>query len=433
MCITEKKFKKQVGKLWLGNNDLLWLGDIIDQAVKSQSLGEFFKHRRDGYKAIHVIRRANKHGTFLETSEFHSGSRQGVIRIPEGEARQGWRQFSRLCRGFKASTVVPQRQNPIGHDRERRKGQTGGEGLYRETERREPHISQNFESGISVNVNPAVAVMANDTLNIPINTNANPTVNARVALVINMELECGPTGQWDISWAKVIKSEAGAQSKTQPAASMTLNPGQREMGPNPHLTRAPQKQVWRPKSNPIQNGSSLKYQTSGSHSNLLAKGTQLKNPTESMPLDRAADATPPADMAIEASSEVSDWALQLRDGRRLVVPSIPMAPLSSNPFFALSSECLAVGKCFSTDLGGVSAEEWTESGELDIESSLQLSKYEQEGVVSDEEGWDEDAMWVEPLAISPPEVEVHIEEKDPVGTRENSTGDIQPPKSSKGP
>ena len=138
-------------------------------------------------------------------------------------------------------------------------------------------------------------------------------------------------------------------------------------------------------------------------------------------------------MAIKASSEVSDWALQLRDGRRLVVPSIPMAPLSSNPFFALSSECLEVGKCFSTDLGGVSAEEWTESGELDIESSLQLSKYEQEGVVSDEEGWDEDAMWVEPLAISPPEVEVHIEEKDPVGTRENSTGDIQPPESSKGP
>lgn len=90
LCITEKKFKKPVGKLWVGNNNLIWLGDVIDQAVKSQSLGEFFKHRRDGYKAIHVIRRSNKNGTFLETSEFHSGSRQGVIRIPEGVARQGW-------------------------------------------------------------------------------------------------------------------------------------------------------------------------------------------------------------------------------------------------------------------------------------------------------------------------------------------------------
>ena len=59
VCITEKKFKKQVGKLWLGNNDLLWLGDIIDQVVKSQTLRDFFKHRREGYKALHVIRRSN--------------------------------------------------------------------------------------------------------------------------------------------------------------------------------------------------------------------------------------------------------------------------------------------------------------------------------------------------------------------------------------
>ena len=47
-----------------------------------------------------------------------------------------------------------------------------------------------------------------------------------------------------------------------------------------------------------------------------------------------------------------------------------MAPLSSNPFFALLLNCLEVGKCLSTDLGVVSAEEWTESGELDIDSSL---------------------------------------------------------------
>ena len=194
LCITEKKFKKPVGKLWLGYNNLIWLGDVIDQAVKSRSLGEFFKHRCDGYKAIHVICRSNKHGTFLESSEFHSGSRQGVIRIPEGVARQGWLQFSNLCKGFKASTVVLQRQIPIGHDCQRRKGKTGDEGLHREIEGREPHISQNIEPGIPVNVNPTEEVMANDTFNIPINIHTNPIINARVALVINMELVCGPGG-----------------------------------------------------------------------------------------------------------------------------------------------------------------------------------------------------------------------------------------------
>ncbi|GMY26974.1 hypothetical protein FCV25MIE_22216, partial [Fagus crenata] len=42
-----------------------------------------FEITQDGYKALHVIRRSNQHGQLLEISEFHSGSRQGVIRIPE--------------------------------------------------------------------------------------------------------------------------------------------------------------------------------------------------------------------------------------------------------------------------------------------------------------------------------------------------------------
>lgn len=100
-----------------------------------------------------------------------------------------------------------------------------------------------------------------------------------------------------------------------------------------------------------------------------------------------------------------------------------MAPLSSNPFFALSSECLAAGKYLSTDLGVDSVEEWIESSELDFDFSLELSKYEQGGVVSDEGIWDEDAIWVEPLVISLPEVEERLEEKGILDDPENSTGD----------
>jgi hypothetical protein len=79
LCITERKFNKTLGTLWLRNKDMTWLSDTINKAVQSRTRGDFFKHRWDGYKALHVIRRSNQHGNFLEVSKFHSGSCQSVI------------------------------------------------------------------------------------------------------------------------------------------------------------------------------------------------------------------------------------------------------------------------------------------------------------------------------------------------------------------
>ena len=78
-----------MGKLWLGQKDLEWLGDCIEKAMRHQKDDEFVQHHRDGYKAIHAIRRSNQNGSFLELSEFHSGSRQGVLRVPAGVDWQG--------------------------------------------------------------------------------------------------------------------------------------------------------------------------------------------------------------------------------------------------------------------------------------------------------------------------------------------------------
>ena len=150
----------------------------------------------------------------------------------------------------------------------------------------------------------------------------------------------------------------------------------------------------------------------------------MSNPMAPKQLDRAIVATSPVESAIDASSNASEWALQLRDSRRLVVPSILVAHLSSNPFFALSSDFLEAGKCLSIDLGVLSSDEWTEDGEFDRDSSLEISKFEQGGVVGDEGDWDEDAMWVKPLAISLPDAEVRIEEKGILGAHEKSTREL---------
>ena len=297
MCITEKKFKKTVGQLWLGNNDLTWLGDILDQVVKNGKSDEFFKHRRDGYKALHVIRRSNKHGMFLEISEFHSGSRQGVIRIPEGAERQGWVHLSKLCKGFMAPLVVPQRNIPIGRDMERRKGEVGVAGRDKEREAKEPRISQTYgKNGKNVinAMNLVEGNMAKDIINVPLHIQTKPTINARVELVLKLELVCGPNGHWDVSWAKVTNTTGGAQEKPHnPETHSDLGKSQLKVGQE---ARVPLKQIWRPKSgpssltghHPSHVDSSLSTQSPGS----LAKYPSIvrspePNPTELEHVERA--------------------------------------------------------------------------------------------------------------------------------------------------
>uniref|UniRef100_A0A2N9GX79 Reverse transcriptase domain-containing protein n=1 Tax=Fagus sylvatica TaxID=28930 RepID=A0A2N9GX79_FAGSY len=99
LSITRNKFGKVMGKIWLGHSDMDWLRVCVDTVVSSGD-GEFFRQCRTGYKSIHVTRRANANGKFLEVSEYHSGSRQGALRIPAGETKSGWVDFGQLCKTF---------------------------------------------------------------------------------------------------------------------------------------------------------------------------------------------------------------------------------------------------------------------------------------------------------------------------------------------
>ena len=85
---------------------MVWLGNTIEKAASKDTVGDFFRHHRDGYKAIHVIRRANQNGQYLEISEFHSGSRKGVLRIPTGVEQRGWSQIAALCKGVQTKHTV---------------------------------------------------------------------------------------------------------------------------------------------------------------------------------------------------------------------------------------------------------------------------------------------------------------------------------------
>ena len=220
-----------MGKLWLGQKDLEWLGDCIEKSMRHQKDGEFVKHWRDGYKAIHVIRGSNQNGSFLEISEFHSGSRQVVLRVPAGLEWQGWFDFSKQCKAFWNTNF-------------RRRAEVGGDGNKKGKESNEPQIVQadtNFKKPVSDPVNNAIGI--NMTLQSP-----KTKVNARVELSIKLDLVCGPTGAWEVFRAQVLQDNSKAQVKAREKA---YQPAFKKpvflIGPmNKQPTR-----VWQPISKPL--------------------------------------------------------------------------------------------------------------------------------------------------------------------------------------
>jgi hypothetical protein len=69
-CILERKFGKLLGKIWIGSKDIEWLGTTIDSAINHGTARNFFKHRRDGYKAIHVVNDQTGMAIFLKSLSF---------------------------------------------------------------------------------------------------------------------------------------------------------------------------------------------------------------------------------------------------------------------------------------------------------------------------------------------------------------------------
>jgi hypothetical protein len=125
--------------------------------------------------------------------------------------------------------------------------------------------------------------------------------------------------------------------------------------------------------------------------------------------------TAPAQAMLEDPVATDHWALQLHDGRRVAVPSPGLvAPLSSNPFYALSPEFTDVIKPSFSVLGEPIP---CENAEVGTESPLALELQSVDNPTTSM--WEEEAMWVEPLAISAP-VEESVTRQLPVSAPESS-------------
>uniref|UniRef100_A0A2N9F4W2 Reverse transcriptase domain-containing protein n=1 Tax=Fagus sylvatica TaxID=28930 RepID=A0A2N9F4W2_FAGSY len=84
------------GSLWVGSRGLKWFLDEMGGMMKPGShLEGFFRFFRDGYRILELSCLKNRGGRFIELCDYHSGSQQGNLRIPEGKEGAGWARFNR--------------------------------------------------------------------------------------------------------------------------------------------------------------------------------------------------------------------------------------------------------------------------------------------------------------------------------------------------
>lgn len=104
--------------------DKIWSSD-------EPSIG-FFESHRDGYRTLEICCMENLGGRFVKFLDYHSGSQQGHIRVPEGRKGRGWASFDGELRMFFLGMGL-QSVYPGGHSSVLDKVVVGGHELGRKS------------------------------------------------------------------------------------------------------------------------------------------------------------------------------------------------------------------------------------------------------------------------------------------------------------
>jgi hypothetical protein len=80
--------------MMVGKYCVEWLKKAMERMVLLDEDQPFTESSRDGNKAFFAQRGVNRAGCFLELAEYAMGGRKGLIIVPEGRDKRGWKRFA---------------------------------------------------------------------------------------------------------------------------------------------------------------------------------------------------------------------------------------------------------------------------------------------------------------------------------------------------
>jgi hypothetical protein len=79
----------------MGKKGARWLGKCIEENIARETEQAFIRTFRESDKGYVIQRFNNKHGRYLEITEYGQGGCKGRLAIPEGQSQSGWRGFNK--------------------------------------------------------------------------------------------------------------------------------------------------------------------------------------------------------------------------------------------------------------------------------------------------------------------------------------------------
>jgi hypothetical protein len=365
---------------------------------------------------------------YVSVMEYGVKKRQGSIVIPEGHDKWGWRGFSLALNGLLGYTKPATNQSGTSRGLSRPPSPRNDDRHTKFGKAQIPPQSSLSFKGAVTNGNKILVKSVNDYYqgSVTISKEVNP--RGSIQLVLQLSLVTGPTGEWEVHQAQVIKPSTEAHSNIpKPNTSHPKHPAQPRKPVDPvrpknkykEAQKAPT-QVWRARS--LQSGQSSREASPSPKPTLEASQVDEKKPAElsgeltSNTLRRLGSEN---STEVQIAGDATKWLLRLRDGKSIVIPAACLCGSD------IAQDRAELDKALVTTDGGetpASSEGWFDDESV-VDSMVEA--LEAHELAGEDYGFPnpgqeaQSPLSIEPIAISyPPEMEnkPEIEESIPPQT-----------------
>lgn len=96
VTLSEQSRKSQ-SSIRFGRFGVVWLANLFGKLVDSTEVRDFSEYFNESKRAFLAQRCSNKNSSYMVLAEFGDRCRRGVVIIPEGRLKSGWKSFATAC------------------------------------------------------------------------------------------------------------------------------------------------------------------------------------------------------------------------------------------------------------------------------------------------------------------------------------------------